>query len=93
MDGHRKERPGAVPADFVLWARNYLRAGNERATSTRINAMYDAVSLVLGLTAAAHSHETYERAWAAYCDGLGSISRERSLARHPHCHRGAANDN
>ncbi|MVS99810.1 hypothetical protein [Devosia marina] len=93
MDGHRQERPGAVPADFRRWAQNYLRARNERATSTRINAMYDAVSLVLGLTAAAHSSEAYERAWEAYCDGLGAISRERGLERHPHRYRGAANDN
>lgn len=93
MDGHRKERPGVVPADFRHWARNYLRSGNERATSTRINAMYDAVSLVLGLTAEAHSSEAYEHAWKAYCDGLGAISRERSLERHPHRYSGPANDN
>jgi len=93
MDGHRQERPGAVPEEFAIWARHYLRARNERATSTRINAMYDAVSLVLGLTAAAHSPAAYERAWEAYCDGLGAISRELGLDRHPHRYRGAANDN
>lgn len=93
MDGHRQERSGAVPAEFVRWAQHYLRTRSERATSSRINAMYDAVSLVLGLTAEAHSSEAYEHAWKAYCDGLGAISRERGLDRHPHRYRGAANDN
>jgi hypothetical protein len=88
------EKPGTVPEEFRRWGRDYLRARNERATSTDINAMHDAVRLVLELSpeAAMRSPEAYERAWQAYVDGLDAISRTRGLDRHPHRCR-PANDN
>ncbi len=93
MNGQDHNHSGAVPAEFNSWARGYLVARSERATSTRINAMYDAVNLVLGPATDAHSSAAWERAWKAFCDALETISRARGFDRHPHRTRGAAHDN
>lgn len=92
MHGQNHDRSAAIPTEFKRWETAYLRARNARAASTRINAMYDAVKLVLGPTAGAQCPAAWERAWRSYCDTLEAISRARGFDRHPHRTRGAAND-
>lgn len=80
--------------DIRRWAEAHLIACGQEACPARINAIHDAVVMVLqtGCFGDERSDTVFAQAYAAYGNAFAAASRQRGLDRHPH-RRTGANDN
>lgn len=80
--------------DIRRWAAGHLKAHGQESCHARINAVHDAVVMVLqtGRFGDERSEAIFEQAYAAYCASFAECCRQRGLDRHPH-RRIALNDN
>jgi hypothetical protein len=76
----------AMDTDVRCWAAEYLSAKGHEPCPARINAIHDAVVMVLltGRFGETRSAAVYEQAYEAYGEALAKLCRERGLGRHPH---------
>lgn len=103
MRDHRKRPPLELDAfvpvqmseEFVLWATEYLGVKSSKPISEHdIYAMFQAVCTVMmaGKTFPGTREQSYEYAYATYCEAVEAICQRRGHTRHPHRHLPPAND-
>ncbi|MCF8708781.1 hypothetical protein [Rhizorhapis sp. SPR117] len=81
--------------DIRRWAAGHLKAQGLESCHARINAVHDAVVMVLqsGRFGDERSEAIFEQAYAAYGDSFAECCRQRGLDCHPHRRIALKNDN
>lgn len=87
--------PVQMPEEFVLWAVEYLGTKSTKPISKAdIYALFQAVctAMMAGKTFPGTREQSYEYAYATYCEAVEAICQRRGHARHRHRHLPTAND-